>query len=148
MRALTALELVLQVAAVALLVYGITDSRLARGFRVRLYRWAYRRAGADFNDGSWALDDDSAAPLNYGDSAADHRWDEFVHADDDPPLHAVLVTCHWCTGLYASLLVGLVWKLDRSGWHVWTDLFLSLGMVAAGVVGAVVVLAVIARLGR
>ena len=139
-------DVLLQVALVALLTYGLTDSRLARPLRVRLYRWAYRRAGADFADGTWGLDDDS--DLTFADSAAAHRWDEFVHADDDPPLYAVLVTCHWCSGLYASLLAGLVWKLDRSGWHLWTDPYLSLGLVAVGVVGSVLVLAVIARVGR
>lgn len=151
------MTLVLHVAAVAVLVYGVTESRLLRTPRVAIFRWAYRRAGADFEDGTWETgfefpaptedDPEAARAETYAESTADHRWDAYVHEDDDPPFYAVLLICRWCTGLYLSALWTLLWVATEPGWSaLWESPTVVAGLCLAGVVGSVLVHAVIASL--
>lgn len=96
----------LHVGAVALLVYGIADSRLARFIRIRVYQRAYTRGGT-FGD----PDDDSWSSIR----ANPFEWDQFVHADEDAPKLAVLVICHWCLGFYFAGLWTTLWAW-ADGW--------------------------------
>jgi hypothetical protein len=129
----TPAQFALHALAVALLVYGIADSRLLRAFRIRVYRWAYTRGGADLEDETWASI--RANPF---------EWDQFVHADDDPPKLAVLVICHWCSGFYLAGLWTTLWAVVDG----WPGLYAFATVWLAVVPVEVAVLAAITRLSR
>lgn len=129
---MTPFGFVLHVLAVALLVYGLADSRLARALRIRVFQHAYTRGGTfgDPNDDTW----ESIRANPY-------EWDHFVHADEDPPKLAVLVICHWCCGFYFAGLWTTLWAVVDG----WPGLYPFATVWLATIPAEVFVLAAIAR---
>lgn len=63
----------------------------------------------------WAYDDPTAEMVEQG--VADRRgWQDYAHADDDPPKVAELVTCPWCAGVWVGFGVVAARRLAPGLW--------------------------------
>lgn len=91
-------DVALDVLAVHRLAHLVTTDVITKPARVAVIRMAY---------GDW---------WNY---PADEDWEEHVALDDDPPKLATLVTCRWCSSVWAALAVVCLRRVP--GWRLVRD---------------------------